>query len=86
MAAMLAACVSPAPGADKVRLTRNPSEVGNCTAVGNIEVPGSANGQVSMLDANNQFRNQVVGLGGNTAFITSSQLGAPVEGVAYRCP
>ena len=83
---VLSACVTPAPGADKVRLTNNASEVGNCTAVGNINVPGAAKGQVDMLDANDQFRNQVVGLGGNTAFITYSTLGIPVEGIAYRCP
>jgi hypothetical protein len=49
-------------------------------------VPGAAKGEVNMLDANNQFRNQVVGLGGNTGFITDDTLGIPVEGVAYRCP
>jgi hypothetical protein len=86
IASVLTACVTAAPGADKVRLTKNASDVGNCTAVGNINVPGAARGDVNMLDANNQFRNQVVGLGGNTAFITDDTLGIPVEGIAYRCP
>jgi hypothetical protein len=86
IASVLTACVTPAPGADKVRLTKNASEVANCTAVGNINVPGAAKGEVDMLDANTQFRNQVVGLGGNTAFITYDTLGIPAEGIAYRCP
>jgi hypothetical protein len=30
-----------------------------------------------------ELRNQTIGLGGNTLFITSPELG---EGVAYRCP
>ena len=83
---VLIGCVTPAPGAGKVRLTKNASEVANCTAVGNINVPGAAKGEVDMLDANNQVRSQAVGLGGNTAFITYDTLGIPVEAIAYRCP
>jgi len=86
IAMSLTACVSLAPGADKVRITKSASDVANCSAVGNIKVPGEASGDVNITSATTQFRNQVVGLGGNTAFVTSTTLGMPVEGVAYRCP
>jgi hypothetical protein len=85
MLVLLTACVSLAPGADKVRVTKNPSDVANCSAVGNIKVPGTGSGNVDIATADTEFRNQVVGFGGNAAFITSSTLGIPVEGVAYRC-
>jgi hypothetical protein len=80
------ACVSLAPGADKVRITKNPADVANCSAVGNINVPIELQGQFDIARADTQFRNQVIGLGGNAAFVTSSSLGIPVEGIAYRCP
>jgi hypothetical protein len=86
MLILMTACVSLAPGADKVRITKNPSDVANCSAVGNIKVPGEASGQLDIATAGTEFRNQTVGVGGNTAFVTSSTLGIPVEGVAYRCP
>jgi hypothetical protein len=82
----MAACVTLAPGADKVRITKVPSDVSNCTAVGNIKVPGGADGNVDIANAEAEFRNQTVGLGGNTGFETAAPLGVPVEGVAYRCP
>lgn len=86
VAISLVACVSLAPGADKVRITKNASDVGNCSAVGNIRVPIETQGQLDIADADTRFRNQVIGLGGNAAFVTSSSLGIPVEGIAYRCP
>ncbi len=80
------ACVTPAPGADRVRITKLGSDVSNCTAVGNIKVPRDANGNVDIANAETEFRNQTIGLGGNTAFETAAPLGVPVEGIAYRCP
>jgi hypothetical protein len=80
------ACVALAPGADKVRITKVAADVANCTAVGNINVPRIANGGVDNSNARTQFLNQAVGLGGNTAFVTSSRFGVPIEGIAYRCP
>jgi hypothetical protein len=81
-----AACVTLAPGADKVRITKVPSDVSNCTAVGNIKVPRGADGNVDIANAETDFRNQTIGLGGNTAFETAAPLGVPFEGIAYRCP
>ena len=72
--------VAPVPGADQVRVTRNASEVSTCTAVGNIRVNASGS------NARTEFRNTVVGFGGNAGVVTSGPMWAPVEGVAYRCP
>jgi hypothetical protein len=83
---LLAACVSLAPGADKVRFTKNAADVATCRAVGNVRVPIESQGQVDIADADTRFRNQVLGFGGDTAFVTSSSLGIPVQGIAYRCP
>ena len=85
---LLADCttVAPAPGADKVRVTDKPADVTGCTPVGNIHVPKDPNGLVDAASAGTQFRNEVVGLGGNAGFVTYGFLSAPVEGVAYRCP
>jgi hypothetical protein len=74
------ACVNPiilAPGADQVRLTKNPGDVANCAPSGNIrqEYPD--------IDG---FRNRVVGLGGNAALVTEGSLGFPLVAVVYRCP
>jgi len=78
--------VALAPGGDAVRVTNKAADVGGCTAVGNIHVPKNANGLVDAASAGTQFRNEVVGLGGNAGFVTYGLLSAPVEGVAYRCP
>lgn len=83
---LLTACVSLAPGAEKVQITRTASDVAKCSAVGNVRVPIESQGQLDIADADTRFRNEVIGLGGNTAFVTSSSLGIPVQGVAYRCP
>ena len=72
--------VAPAPGADKVRLTRNASEVSTCSAVGNVRVNASGS------NARTEFRNMVVGFGGTIGLVTSGPTWAPVEGIAYRCP
>jgi hypothetical protein len=72
--------VAPVPGADKIRLTRNASEVSTCSAVGNIRVNASGS------NARTEFRNAVLGFGGNIGLVTNGPAWAPVEGIAYRCP
>jgi len=72
--------VAPVPGSEKVPLTRNASEVSSCSAVGNVRVNASGS------SAPTEFRNMVVGFGGNVGLITSGPTWAPVEGIAYRCP
>ena len=88
-AVWLAACATttPVPGADKVRITKNPSDVASCTAVGNIKVPiNPSTGTVDIANAATEFRNQTIGLGGTTGFVTYGLASSPAEGVAYRCP
>ena len=80
-----AGCVTmvAAPGANQVRLTRNSAEVVGCNPVGNINLSPNEQG----LDAGLNFRNRVVGFGGNTGLITTSVLASePIDGIAYRCP
>ena len=71
--------VAPVPGSEKVRVTRNASEVSTCSAVGNIKVNASGS------NARTEFRNMVVGFGGDVGLVTSGPSWAPVEGIAYRC-
>jgi len=77
----LVACVQTtlAPGANKVIVTRNPGDVANCKAVGNID--GKS---ISGFDVLAQMQNQAVGLGGNRVLETSD--GTVPSGVVYRCP
>jgi hypothetical protein len=86
LCAACAALPRAAPGADQIRLTKVAADVAACSSVGNIRVPKEADGLVDMASAQTQFRNQAVGLGANTGYVTEGFLGAPVAGVAYRCP
>ena len=77
--------VTPAPGADKVKVTNSPNDMAACTAVGNIKVPApqtAVDGSAQMT----QFRNQAVGLGGNAALVTVNWPSGQIDGIAYRCP
>ena len=74
--------VALAPGADKVRLTKNPADVTTCKVVGNVKRPPDT----SSLDSEPSIRNQAVGLGGNTVFISQENISGPEQGVAYQCP
>ena len=85
-AVLLTACVSLAPGADKVRVTNSESDLSGCSAIGNIELPGVADGQINGTNAYSEFRNQAVSVGGNAALVTYAPFGSPIKGVAYRCP
>jgi len=85
---LLTACsaVTPAPGADKVKVTKTAADVVSCTAVGNIQVPRNSEGLLPIDEAGTEFRNRIVGLGGNAGLVTSGMLSVPAEGIAYRCP
>jgi hypothetical protein len=82
---LLAGCVAPvlAPGAADVKIVRSAADVAACTAVGNFrQQPGQFDDP----------RNVIVGLGGNTLFVTQQSIGIAagprtiVAGVAYHCP
>ena len=53
-----------------------------CKALGNIQVPKNDKGLVDGAAAQNQFRNQAVGLGGNVALVTEGFVSIPVAGVS----
>ena len=81
----LSACVASAPmapGAEQVRLTRNPSDVTGCKALGNFDQEGGTA---------DSARNHAVGLGGDTVLDTTPKVGNPAEikivtsGIIYRC-
>lgn len=66
------------PGADQVRLTSEPADVANCKPMGNVHPPDTT------LTPEG-FRDEVIGLGGNTAMVTFGSVAYPVAGVAYLC-
>jgi len=76
-----AACttVALAPGAERVRVTMTAAEVAPCKAVGNVKALS-----VSAFDGEATIRNQALGLGANTIFVTRYVSGSE-EGVAYNC-
>jgi hypothetical protein len=79
-------CATPtlAPGAGDVKLTQKAEDVAGCTAVGNITPSQDGKGGRT-FSTPAEFKNQAIGLNGNTVFVTSQYMGAPVEGVVYRC-
>ncbi|HEV2703659.1 MAG TPA: hypothetical protein VGV09_18685 [Steroidobacteraceae bacterium] len=82
---LLSGCAAPvlAPGAADVKIVRRATDVAACTAVGNFQQPAG-----EFVDP----RNVIIGLGGNTLFVTQQRIGIAagprtiVSGVAYRCP
>ena len=72
--------VALAPGAEKVKITKNASDVASCKAVGNVKSP-----MVGYDGINATLQNQTLGLGGNTVFVTGP-VAESVAGVAYSCP
>ena len=72
--------VALAPGAEKVKITKNAGDVAPCKAVGNVKSP-----LIGDAGINATLQNQALGLGGNTVFVTGAA-GESVAGVAYRCP
>jgi hypothetical protein len=74
------ATVALAPGAERVRLTKSAADVASCKPVGNVKAPSD-----SPPDFVATIRNQAMGLGANTIFVTRD-INGPEEGVAYNCP
>jgi hypothetical protein len=84
-AIFVSACVTLAPGAEKVRITRDASDVSGCTAVGSVNTLSGPQGPSQIADSSTELRNQALAFGGDVVFVTSSTLNVPNEGVAYRC-
>ena len=72
--------VTLAPGADQIKVTKVPTDVASCVAVGNVD-GGNSSGLTS--DGIRQLQNQTVGVGGNTVLVTSDI--PPQKGIAYHC-
>lgn len=70
----LAGCITQAPGAAQVTITKNPADVSACTAVGNIDADA-----LNVLGDPVIARNKAVGLNANVILNTGA------GGVAYRC-
>jgi hypothetical protein len=75
----LSANVTLAPGADKIKVTKSPTDVASCVAVGNVD-GRNASGLTS--DGVRQMQNQTLGVGGNVLLVTSE---LSQKGIAYRC-
>ena len=73
LGALSAGCVTPVPGAEQVKITKNPADVSACTAVGNISAEAMSNLGPHVA------QNQAVGLNADVVFNTGA------GGVAYRC-
>jgi hypothetical protein len=80
LGAAATACVTVAlvPGADRIKLTRNVADVSACKAVGNVRAADSP------FDFEPTIRNQAVGLGADTVFVSTDN-GQEEAGVAYKC-
>jgi len=76
----LAGCVTVAPQATGIRVTKVAADVASCTVLGTVKADPP---YVGPNDAENQLRNQAAGLGADTLFITSMAVTA--TGMAYRC-
>lgn len=83
------AAVTLAPGAETVKVTKNPADVTACSAMGNID---SRDARGNVLNITPILRNQVIGLGGDTLLLTFDPRDHAVSnpkdvatGIAYKC-
>jgi hypothetical protein len=74
------ACTSLSPGAEKIKVTRNPKDVAGCKAVG--EVSGLTANQ-ALPGAKKKMMNAALALGADVVFVTSTV--GSYDGVAYLC-
>lgn len=77
---LLAGCVTLAPEAESLRVTRDGAEVAGCKILGTVEGHPP---YIGPNDAMNQLRNQAAAQGGNVLLVTSFSF--TVTGVSYRC-
>ncbi len=80
----LSACTTLAPGAEKVKLTRNAKDVAGCSVIGPVETPRRNDvGLGGGTEADTTMKNNAFSIGADTVFVTSAM--ASFSGVAYRC-
>lgn len=75
-----AACSSLSPGAEKVKVTRDPKDVAGCKAVGQVS---GLTGTQALPGAEKKMMNAAFALRADVVFVTST-IGS-YDGVAYRC-
>ena len=80
LSTLLSGCVSLAPEAEKVKVTKSASDVEGCRILGAVDAHPP---YVGPNDGMNQLKNNTAGLGGNVLFVTSYNVTA--TGMAYRC-
>jgi hypothetical protein len=68
------------PGAEKVKVTKDPSLVSDCKSLGFVEAQPPFS---TPNDARNEMKNKAAILGGNVLFVTNYSMKA--TGVAYSC-
>jgi hypothetical protein len=68
------------PGAEKIKVTRDPSLVADCKSLGFVEAKPPFS---TPNDARNEMKNKTAILGGNVLFVTNYSMKA--TGVAYSC-
>ena len=73
-------CVTLAPEAQSLRVTRDGADVAGCKILATVEGHPP---YIGPNDAMNQLRNQAAARGGNVLLVTSFSF--TVTGVAYRC-
>ena len=81
--------VTMAPAADLVRVTKDSADVASCAPLGSVD---ARQYPLDPANALRQMKNQAVGVGGNTLFVTFdptdhaiNRPNAYATGIAYRC-
>jgi Domain of unknown function (DUF4156) len=80
VSASIVGCVTLAPEAEQIKVTREAADVKGCKILGTVEAHPPYVGQ---QDGMNQMRNNAAGLGANILFVTSYNVTA--TGMAYLC-
>lgn len=80
MALALVGCVTLAPEARTMKVTKETADVAGCKVLGAVEAHPP---YVGPNDGMAQLKNKAAGLGGNVLFVTSYNVTA--TGMAYRC-
>ena len=76
----LTGCTTLAPGAEAVKVTRDPKDVLGCHFVGQVS---GLTGNQALPGANKKMANAAAAMGADVVFVTSTI--TSYDGVAYKC-
>ena len=79
--ALVSACTTVAPQAEKIRITRESADVANCKAIGSVQ---STPPYIMPGDDFKQIRNRALPQGADTILITTPRF-VSTQGVCYKC-